>query len=137
MNRLKTNEEDIETAGKHDNHQRKSCKIHWKMLERYSEGKCDNNLAGNVITTRIKGAKSVGTWRKPERLLGTNYDDAVNMLEKYSESAGKCENNQRKWCKKDRKMKETGKTLGLTLILKRYEMPETRGNGAKSHRGKR
>ena len=39
----------------------------------------------NVITTRIKGAKSVGTWRKPERLLGTNYDDAVNMLEKDSE----------------------------------------------------
>ena len=45
----------------------------------------------NVITTRIKGAKSVETWRKPERLLGTNYDDAVNMLEKYSECAGKCE----------------------------------------------
>ena len=65
----------------------------------------------NVITTRIKGAKSVGTWRKPERLLGTN-DDAVNMLEKYSESAGKCDNNQRKWCKKDWKLKETGKTLG-------------------------
>ena len=80
-------------------------------------------------------AKSVGTWRKPERLLGTNYDDAVNMLEKYSESAGKCDNNpqemvqkgseksrrrvklleenienaasQRKWCKK-----ETGNNLG-------------------------
>ena len=34
-----------------------------------------------MITTRIKGAKSVGTWRKPERLLGINYDDAVNMLE--------------------------------------------------------
>ena len=66
----------------------------------------------NVITTRIKGAKSVGTWRKPERLLGTNYDDAVNMLEKYNESAGKCDNNQRKWCKNDRKLKETGKTLG-------------------------
>ena len=66
----------------------------------------------NVITTRIKDAKSVGTWRKPERLLGTNYDDAVNMLEKYSESAGKCDNNQRKWCKNDRKLKETGKTLG-------------------------
>ena len=66
----------------------------------------------NVITTRIKGAKSVETWRKPERLLGTNYDDAVNMLEKYSESAGKCDNNQRKWCKNDRKLKETGKTLG-------------------------
>ena len=66
----------------------------------------------NVITTRIKGAKSVGTWRKPERLLGTNYDDAVNMLEKYSESAGKCDNNQRKYCKNDRKLKETGKTLG-------------------------
>ena len=65
--------------------------------------------------------KSLGKWRKPERMLGANHDDAVNMLEKYSESAGKCDNNQRKWCKKDRKMKETGKTLGLTLILKRYE----------------
>ena len=46
-------------------------------------------------------------------MLGANHDDAVNMLEKYSESAGKCDNNERKWCKKDRKMKETGKTLGL------------------------
>ena len=66
-------------------------------------------------TERMLGtnhAKSVGTWRKPGRLLGTNYDDAVNMLEKDSESAGKCDNNQRKWCKNDRKMKETGKTLG-------------------------
>ena len=110
MNRLKTHEEDIETAGKHDNNQRKSCKIHCSkdtvkenVLTTWQE---------NVITTRIKGAKSVGTWRKPERLLGTNYDDAVNMLEKYSESAGKCDNNQRKWCKNDRKLKETGKTLG-------------------------
>ena len=66
----------------------------------------------SVITTRIKGAKSIGTWRKPERLLGTNYDDAVDMLEKHNESAGKCDNNQRKWCKNDRKLKETGKTLG-------------------------
>ena len=54
-------------------------------------------------------------------MLGANHDDTVNMLEKYSESAGKCDNNERKWCKKDRKMKETGKTLGLILILKRYE----------------
>ena len=53
-------------------------------------------------------AKSVGTWRKPERLLGTNYDDAVNMLEKDSESAGKCDNNQRKWCKNDRKNQGDG-----------------------------
>ena len=75
-------------------------------------------------TERMLGTnhgKSLGKWRKPERLLGANHDDAVNMLEKYSESAGKCDNNERKWCKKDRKMKETGKTLGLTLILKRYE----------------
>ena len=28
---------------------------------------------------------------------------------------------KRKWCKKDRKMKELGKILGLMLILKRYE----------------
>ena len=53
-------------------------------------------------------AKSVGTWRKPERLLGTNYDDAVNMLEKDSESAGKCDNNQRKWCKNHRKNQGDG-----------------------------
>ena len=44
----------------------------------------------------------------PERLLGTNYDDAVNVLEKYSESVGKCDNNQRKWCKNDRKNQGDG-----------------------------
>ena len=68
MNRLKTHEEDIddiETAGKHDNNQRKSCKIHWKMPERYSEGNVITTWQENVITTRIKGAKSLGTWRKP------------------------------------------------------------------------
>ena len=65
-----------------------------------------------MLVTNTNHAKSVGTWRKPERLLGTNYDDAVNMLEKYSESAGKYHNNQRKWCKNDRKLKETGKILG-------------------------
>ena len=43
------------------------------------------------------------------------------MLEKYSESVGKFDNNERKWCKEDRKMKETGEILGLILILKRYE----------------
>ena len=72
-------------------------------------------------TERMLGTnhgKSLGKWRKPERMLGANHDDTVNMLEKYSESAGKCDDNERKWCKKDRKMKETGKTLGL--ILKRY-----------------
>ena len=82
-----------------------------------STGKCSKDTVKenvlttwqeNVITTRIKGAKSVGTWRKPERLLGTNYDDAVNMLEKDSESAGKCDNNQRKWCKNDRKNQGDG-----------------------------
>ena len=56
MNRLKTHE-DIETARKHDNNQRKSCKIHWKMLERYSEGKCDNNLAGKCDNNQNKGCK--------------------------------------------------------------------------------
>ena len=81
--------------------------------------------------------KSLGKWRKPERMLGANHDDAVNMLEKHSESAGKCDNNERKWCKKDRKMKESGKTIGLILILKRYETQETRGNGAKTCGGKR
>ena len=60
-------------------------------------------------------AKSGGKWRKPERMLGTNHDDTVKMVEKYSESAGKCDNNQRKWCKNHRKIKETGKTLGNIL----------------------
>ena len=45
-------------------------------------------------------------------MLGTNHDDAVKMLEKYSKRVGKRDNNQRKWCKDYRKMKETGKTLG-------------------------
>ena len=116
-------EKDSESAGKCDSNQRKWCKndrkmketgktliTTWKMLERYSRGKCDNNLAGKCDNNQ--NAKSVGTWRKPQWLLGTNYDDAVNMLEKDSESAGKCDSNQRKWCKNDRKMKETGKTLG-------------------------
>ena len=42
-------------------------------------------------TERMRGTnhgKSLGKWRKPERMLGANHDDAVNMLEKYSESAG-------------------------------------------------
>ena len=34
MNKLKTYEKDIEITGKYDNNQRKSCKIHWKMLEK-------------------------------------------------------------------------------------------------------
>ena len=60
MNRLKIDEEDIETAGKHDNNQRKSCKIHWKMLEKYSEGKCDKgckicwNMGETGVTARNK-----------------------------------------------------------------------------------
>ena len=73
-----------------------------------STGKCWKNK----VKENGKGVKFVGIWRKPERLLGTNYDDAVNMLEKYSESAGKCDNNRRKWCKNNRKLKEMGKTLG-------------------------
>ena len=55
-------------------------------------------------TERMLGknyGKSLGTWRKPERMLGANHDDAVNMLEKYSESAGKSDNSERKWCKKN------------------------------------
>ena len=65
MNRLKTHEEDIEIAGKHDN----------IRGNRKSTGKCKDTVKENVpeemVTTRMKGAKSVGTWRKPERLLGT------------------------------------------------------------------
>ena len=45
-------------------------------------------------------------------MLGTNRHDAVKLLEQYSESVGKCDNNQRKWCKIHQKMKETGKTRG-------------------------
>ena len=41
--------------------------------------------------------KTRGKWRKPERRLGANHDDAVNMLEKCGENAGKCDNNETKW----------------------------------------
>ena len=51
-------------------------------------------------------------------MLDTNHDDIVNILEKYSESMGKCDNNKKKWYKKDWKIKETNKIL--ILILKRY-----------------
>ena len=53
-------------------------------------------LGKRTKTERIRGTndgKSLGKWRKPERILGANYDDVVNMLEKYNESAGKCNNN--------------------------------------------
>ena len=46
---------------------------------------------------RTNHGKTLGKWRKPERRLGANHDDAVNMLEKCGESAGKCDNNERKW----------------------------------------
>ena len=51
---LKTHAEDVETAGKHDNDQRKPCKIHWKMLENAVK------VQENVITTRANGAKTIG-----------------------------------------------------------------------------
>ena len=53
---MKAHEEDIETAGKHDNDQRKSCKIHEKMLEKYKE------IQGkeNVTTTRRNDAQTIG-----------------------------------------------------------------------------
>ena len=44
-------------------------------------------LQEDMITISGNRAKSLGKWRKPERMLGTNRDDAVKMLEKYSESA--------------------------------------------------
>ena len=53
-------------------------------------------LQEDMITIRGDRAKSIGKRRKPERMPGTNRDDAVKMLEKYDESAGKCDNNQRK-----------------------------------------
>ena len=65
-------------------------------------------LQEDMITIRGNRAK----WRKLERMLGTNHDDAVKMLEKYSESAGKCDNNKRKMVQKPSEMKETGKILG-------------------------
>ena len=34
-----------------------------------------------MITIRRNGAKSLGKWRKPERMLGTNREDGVKMLE--------------------------------------------------------
>jgi hypothetical protein len=102
MNKLKTHEKNIEIRG----NRAKSIGKYWK--DRVKENLI-TTWQENEIIIRIKGAKSVGTWRKPERLLGTN-DDAVNMLEKYSESAG--DNNQMKLCKKDRKLYEKGKTLG-------------------------
>jgi hypothetical protein len=105
MNKLKTHEKNIEIRG----NRAKSIGKYWK--DRVKENLI-TTWQENEIIIRIKGAKSVGIWRKPERLLGTNYDDAINMLEKYSESAGKCDNNQRKWCKNDRNVKETGKILG-------------------------
>ena len=44
-------------------------------------------------TERMLGTthgKSLGKWRKPERMLGAKHDDdAVNMLEKYSEKCRK------------------------------------------------
>ena len=102
MNRLKTHEEDIEIAGKHDNNQRKSCKIHWKMLERYSEGKCDNNLAGKCDNNQNKGCKIC--WNMEEtgatatKTIG-NWRRRVKLLEKYIENAWNA-GNERKWYKK-------------------------------------
>ena len=81
-----------------------------KTLNTHEEDVLENTmkLQEDMITISGNRAKSLGKWRKPERMLGTNRDDAVKMLEKYSESAGTCENNQRKWCKNLRKMKESG-----------------------------
>ena len=108
------------------NNQRTLCKNHRKMKETGKslgkiDCKCKKTLktqeeavetAGNMITIRGNRTKSLGKRRKPERMLGTNHDDAVKMLEKYSKRVGKRDNNQRKWSKDYRKMKETGKTLG-------------------------
>ena len=50
----------------------------------------------NGADARNKAWKS--PWKmKPERRLGANHDDAVNMLEKCGENAGKCDNNETKW----------------------------------------
>ena len=59
-------------------------------------GKHTKFLGKRTKTERMRGTnhgKSLGKWRKPEQILGANYDDAIDMLEKYNESAGKCDNN--------------------------------------------
>ena len=67
-------------------------------------------------------------------MLGTNHDDAVKMLEKYSESAGKCDNNRRKWSKNYPKMKETGKTLGNMKMEEIVQKPmEERSENGRKH----
>ena len=41
--------------------------------------------------------KAFGKWRKLERRLGANHDDAVNMPEKCGDSGGRSDKNERKW----------------------------------------
>ena len=65
-----------ETAGKHNNDQRKSCKITWKMEEtganarnkpwqcRKNAGKNTVKVQENVITTKGNGAKTIAKWRR-------------------------------------------------------------------------
>ena len=65
MNRLKTHEEDIETAGKHDTIRGNRAKSTGKCWKNTVKENVITTWQENVITTRIKGAKSVGTWRKP------------------------------------------------------------------------
>ena len=59
---------------KHIENRRRGC------IGKYNEtvGKHDDDTGNR--------AKSIGKWRKAEGILGTNRDDAVKMLEKYSES---------------------------------------------------
>ena len=67
-------------------------------------------------------------------MLGTNRDDAVKMLEKQSESVGKCDNNQRKWCKNHRKMKETEMHENSGKPQKMVQKPmEERGENGRKH----
>ena len=65
--------QDVETAGKHDNDQRKSCKVHWKMLEKYNEsaGKCENNQRRWCKNHRkMKEAGNTHwKWRKPVKMV--------------------------------------------------------------------
>ena len=45
----------------------------------------------------IREHTHIRKWRKLERRLGANHDDAVNMPEKCGDSGGKCDKNERKW----------------------------------------
>ena len=144
MDKLKTHGKDVETAGKHDNDQRKSCKIHWKMLENTVK------VQENVTTTRGNRTKTIGKWRRRVKLLETYIENVwkcrkpEEMMQKpmeqrgengrkhvikkcwtkhienrrrgcigkYTEAAGRHDNDQRKSCKIPWKWRKPERMLG-------------------------